>query len=244
MVIFISIFFFVLPVVFSVLTRSFLNPYKLHFIFGKKGSGKSTRMVQLMLHYLKKGWAVYTDMNDIALPGVRVIDPSQLGDYVPSQNSALFLDEAGILFDSRNFKNFKPSLRDFFKLQRHYRCVVYMNSQSFDVDKKIRDLTDYMYLQVNLFRVFSVGKRIDKKVALVQSTSQGDSRIAEDLKFSPFWTWTWTFIPKYTKYFKSFQVPDLPELSYKEIVSGPADLLNPHVPDQLQNLFKKGKFEK
>lgn len=214
-------------------TRKFLNPYKLHFIFGKKGSGKSTYMVKMMLKYLKKGWNVYTDIRDVNIPGVRIICAGDLGENIPEENSVLFLDEAGILFDSRNFKNFPPALRDFFKLQRKYRTIVYMNSQSFDVDKKIRDLTDYMYLQVNLFRIFSIGKRIDKKVALVQSTSQGDSRIAEDLKFSPFYTWTFTLIPRYTRYFESFEAPDRPKLTFSEIAGDLRELSARRV------LFKK-----
>lgn len=217
-------------VIWALFTRKYVNPYRLHFLFGKKGSGKSTYMVKMMVRYLKKGWHVYTDMNDVNIPGIRIIDGSDLGEFIPEPNSVVFLDEAGIRFDSRNFKNFPPELRDFFKLQRKYRTIVYMNSQSFDVDKKIRDLTDYMYLQVNLFRIFSIGKRIDRKVALVQSTAQGDSRIAEDLKFSPFYTWTFTYIPKYARYFESFEAPERPYLTFTEVVSDVAQLLDNRVP--------------
>lgn len=219
-------------VIWALYTRKYVNPYRLHFLFGKKGSGKSTYMVKMMVKYLKKGWHVYTDMNDVNIPGIRVINGDDLGKFIPEPNSVVFLDEAGIRFDSRNFKNFPAELRDFFKLQRKYRCIVYMNSQSFDVDKKIRDLTDYMYLQVNLFRIFSIGKRIDRKVALVESTAQGDSRIAEDLKFSPFYYWTFTLIPKYAPYFESFEAPERPFLSFREVASDLHDLLDSRVPKE------------
>lgn len=220
-------------------TRRFLNPYRLYFIFGKKGSGKSTYMVKMMLKYLKKGWYVYTDMSDVVIPGVRIINVEDLGEFIPVENSALFLDEAGILFDNRNFKNFKPELRDFFKLQRKYRVVCYMNSQSFDVDKKIRDLTDFMYLQVNVLRIWSVGRRIDKRVTLVESSAQGDSRIAEDLHFTPFWTWTWTLIPRYAKYFESFQAPPKEPITFTEITGDVKKLTE----RKSLKLFKKGKYE-
>lgn len=36
-----------------------------------------------------------------------------LSEFAPAKNSAIFLDEAGILFDNRNFKNFNSGLRDF-----------------------------------------------------------------------------------------------------------------------------------
>lgn len=222
--------FLLLITVWALYTRRFVNPYRLHFLFGKKGSGKSTYMVKMMVQYLRKGWNVYTDMSDVVLPGVRVIDGSDLGAFIPEPNSVVFLDEAGIRFDSRNFKNFPPELRDFFKLQRKYRTIVYMNSQSFDVDKKIRDLTDYMYLQVNILRIFSIGKRIDRKVALVESTAQGDSRIAEDLKFSPWWHWTFTLIPRYAKYFESFEAPVRPFLTFTEVVEDLGKLVDNKVP--------------
>ena len=45
---------------FQYLSNKYNNPNKLIFIFGKKGSGKSTYMVSLMLQHLKKGWNVYT----------------------------------------------------------------------------------------------------------------------------------------------------------------------------------------
>lgn len=206
-----------LLVVFDRLTRRYLNPYRLYLVFGKKGSGKSTYLVKLSHKYRKKGWNVYTNMTDLNIPGARIFNIEDLGDYVPDADSVLLLDEVGMVWDARNFKNFKPSVRDFFKLQRHYLCTVYMASQTFDVDKKIRDLCDGMYLHVNFARVFSMGKRISKSVTLTEATSEGESRIAESLVFCPFWEWTLTFIPKYSKYFDSHIIPTMPPLPYREV---------------------------
>ena len=63
---------------FQYLSAKYNNPHKLIFIFGKKGSGKSTYMVSLMLQHLKKGWNVYTNMIDVDIPGVRVFPIEQL----------------------------------------------------------------------------------------------------------------------------------------------------------------------
>ena len=41
-------------------------------------------------------------------------------------NSVLLVDEVGMIWDNRQFKNFKPEVRDWFKLQRHYRVKVYL----------------------------------------------------------------------------------------------------------------------
>lgn len=207
---------------FNLFTRRYLNPYRLYLVFGKKGSGKSTYLVKLAKRYAKKGWSIYTNMPDMNISGARIIDIDQLGDYVPCEDSVLLLDEVGMVWDARNFKNFKPSVRDFFKLQRHYRCIVYMASQTFDVDKKLRDLCDGMFLHENFCRVFSLGRRISKKITLTEPTGDAESRIAESLKFKPFWNSTLTLIPKYSRYFDSHIIPQLPELPYKEVPASPS----------------------
>lgn len=198
----------------NLLTKKYRNPWKLYMIFGKKGSGKSTYLVKVAIRYIRKGFVVYTSMSDLRIHGLRYINPDELGDFVPEERSVLLLDEAGTLYDNREFKKFKNSTRDFYKYQRHYRCIVYLASQTWDIDKKLRDLTDSMFLHVCLFNVFSIGKRIVRKVTLTESTSEAESRIADNLKFAAFWNWSYTFIPKYAKYFDSYNIPPRPVLSY------------------------------
>lgn len=206
--------FFGLVLVWHFSTRKYLNPYKLYLVFGKKGSGKSTYLVKLARQHLKRGWIVYTNMDELCMPGVRHFNIQHLGDFVPEARSLLLLDEVGMIWDNRDYKVFKPCVRDFFKLQRHYHVKVYMASQTFDVDKKLRDLCDGMFLHTNFLRVFTLGKRIVRKVVLTQSTSEAESRISEDLVMLPFWDWTFTYIPKWAKYFDSHSIPDKPTLQY------------------------------
>lgn len=199
---------------YSLLTRKYINIYRLYLIFGKKGSGKSTYLVKLAYKHLKRGWAVYTNMDELKLPGLRHINIDHLGMFVPEKHSILLLDEVGMIWDARDFKKFRPEVRDFFKLQRHYRVKVYLASQTFDVDKKIRDLTDGMYLHVCIGRVFSVGKRITRKIVLTESSSEAESRISEDLRFCPPWDWTITYIPRWAKYFDSHAIPIRSAIKY------------------------------
>ena len=204
------------PLIFNFATRKYLNPYKLYLVFGKKGSGKSTYLVKLAKQYLKrkKHWNIYTNMDELFIPGVRHFDIKHLGDFVPEADSLLLLDEVGMIWDNRDYKTFKPQVRDFFKLQRHYHVTVYMASQTFDVDKKLRDLCDGMFLHSNFMRVFTLGRRITRQVVITESTSEAESRISEDLKILPFWNWTLTYIPKYAKYFDSHSIPEKPHLKY------------------------------
>lgn len=216
---------------FIVQSRRYNNPYRLIFIFGKKGAGKSLYMVKQMMKYLKKGWTVYTDIDNCNLPGVRIMNAMDLSQFAPAENSAIFLDEAGILFDNRNFKNFNSGLRDFFKLQRKYKCRVFLNSQSFDIDKKIRDVTDHMGLIVSVGNVFSIYRPIRRSITLTQPSAEAESRIADKLSFESLFKWQITYLPKYFKYFDSFAAPERPPLPFNEIV---ADLTDKNVPRSLR----------
>lgn len=80
----------------GIYSAKFNNPYKLIFIFGKKGSGKSTLMVKYMVKYLKRGWSVYTDMVGVNIKGVRFFNTDDLAKFVPDEHSAVFLDEVGL----------------------------------------------------------------------------------------------------------------------------------------------------
>lgn len=216
---------FSLILAFSLFSRKFKNPYRLYFIFGKKGSGKSCLMIKKLLEYKKRGWICYTDM-PVNIPGVRIINADDLKKTWPDENSALFLDEVGLTWDSRGFKTFDKGFTEFFKLQRKCKCVVYMNSQSFDIDKKIRDVTDGMILQSNIGNIISVSRPIIRSVCLTEPGPDSESRIADQLKFDRLWHWKFYYMPKYFKYFQSFAKPSRPDLPYSLSVTDVVETKN------------------
>lgn len=194
--------------------RKYDNPYKLIFIFGKKGAGKSCYMVHEMIKLQRRGWTIYTDMQDIYIPGVRIITVADLITSAPEPHSAIFLDEVGITMDNRNYKSFPAGLRDFFKYLRKMKCRLYMNSQAYDVDKKVRDTVDSMVLQTSLFNCISISRPIIRAVTLTESTAQADSRIADDLRFTSIFSWRLYWMPSYFKYFNSLEMPERPTMQY------------------------------
>lgn len=199
------------------LTRKYLNPYKLTMVFGKKGSGKSTLMVRLAYQYLAKGWTVFCTER---LDGCVHIDYNDIGFKQIPPDSLLLIDEVGMIWDNRNFKNFKSEVRDWFKLQRHYKVKVVLFSQTFDIDKKLRDLTDDMFLVTNKLRVFSWAKRIVRTVVLVQPGPDTPARIDEELKYDSFFWWPFgsrilTYIPRWAPYFDSHNCPQLEATSWE-----------------------------
>lgn len=199
------------------MSKRYGNPYKLYMVFGKKGSGKTTYMCKLALQYHKKGWKVYSNID---LPYAYVFNVNFIGNYVAEPNSCLLIDEVGMIWDNRDYKKFRPEVRDYFKLQRHYRHVVYLFSQTFDIDLKLRNLTDGMFLVTSPVPGISILRRIKRTVTLLQPTADVEGRIADSLEFVPLYmnlfgakAFQLTFIPKYAKYFSSFDAPKLPSLT-------------------------------
>lgn len=200
LLIFLLIFLFL----FDILTRKYINKYKLVMIFGKKGSGKTTYLTKVAIKYSKLGYSVYSTVD---IPSTYKLHPDWVGKYNFPQHSVLLIDEVGMIWDNRDFKSFKPEVRDWFKLQRHNKCIVYLFSQTFDIDKKLRDLTDEMYLLQNCARVFSLARRIRKFITINDGGEEGVSHLDEGVQFCSVFSWQFTFIPRYVAFFDSFELP-------------------------------------
>lgn len=192
---------------FFALSIVYTNPYRLIFVFGKKGAGKSCYMVRQMLRYRRRGWHVYTDMADVRIPGVRIISVQDLATFRPEPQSLICLDEVGISMDNRSYKTFPPGLRDFFKYVRKMRCVVIINSQAFDVDKKVRDTVDSMLLMQSIGAVLTICRPIQRSITLVEPSADSEGRIADRLSFSSVFSWRIYFLPAYFGYFDSRAMP-------------------------------------
>lgn len=205
-------------------SRKYNNPNKLIFVFGKKGAGKSTYMVSLMLQHLRRGWNVYTNMDDVNIPGVRIMDVKQLITSAPEPHSVLFIDEGGLIWDNRSYKSFDKGYTEFFKLQRKYKCKVYINSQDFDIDKKIRQLTDSMVLMSCIAGCIGVIRPIIRKVALVEASAAGESRIADNLKFGSLFSFRFLWLPAYFKYFDSYSAPARAPVDFRTVPGDVAQL--------------------
>lgn len=183
------------------------NPYRLEFVFGKKGAGKSCYMVAQMLRYQRRGWHIYTDMQDVRIPGVFKISVGDLAVHRPLPHSLVCLDEVGISMDNRSYKSFPPGLRDFFKYVRKMQCRVIINSQAFDVDKKVRDTVDSMLL-AQAFGPIALFRPIRRSITLVEPSAEAEGRIADRLSFSSFFSWRCFWLPAYFPYFDTKAMPD------------------------------------
>lgn len=191
----------------SFLQRKFVSPYTLTYIFGLKGAGKSTFMLKMMLKDMRNGWQIYTNMTDVDLPGVHIFDTEELVSHAPPSGSSLYIDEAGLLWDNRAFKEFSKGYTEYFKLQRKYKNKVTINSQALDVDKKIRDLVDRMYLMTNLFGCIGIARPLKRTIKVLEAQGNSESRLAMNLTFEGITKSCFFWMPRYWKYFDSFQAP-------------------------------------
>lgn len=202
--------YLIIFIVFLILLAKFLKQYNSNFtlslFYGKKGAGKSTIFVRGIIKYMKKGYTVFTDI-PCNLPGVYKVNSLDLATYTLPPYSFIAMDEGGLLFDNRSFKTFPKGLTEWFKLQRHYKCICWINSQSPDIDLKIRNLADKLYIVRKVGHFVTWLRPLGRQVKLIESTAEADSRIAEDLYYMPFWTWRFYWLPKYWKYFDSFAAP-------------------------------------
>lgn len=227
-----TLIFFMILIPCIILFMRYKNPYKLIMVFGKKGSGKTTFLAKTAYKYIRKGRPVYST---VYVPGAYLFDVNKIGTMGFPSNSVIFIDEVGMIWDNRNFKQFRTDVRDYFKLQRHYNHTVYLFSQTFDIDVKLRNLTDCMYLVRCHMGWLSVAKKIKRDIVLVEPTGESEARIADSLEFEPFWlnlfgakAVQFTFIPRWIKLFDSFEAPEL----------DPTEAVYQPIPEQLKKFYR------
>lgn len=237
--------FVALFLIYQFLTRKYLNPYQLYILFGKKGCGKSTLLQKLVRKFSRKGWNCYCNIGDSSMSGCIAIpikhflprlskgyydselraknrtDLDKAGYFdVPDHvnpHSVIFCDEINLLFDNRDFAKFSSDTQEYFRLQRHYKHKFIGFSQTFDCDKKIRDLADYLIIIKKRFRVFVRCKAYTKSIVVVRPKAENARDVAtmtDDFQpmgflwdfFSPFHA----FIPRWVKIHNSFKI-DVPK---------------------------------
>lgn len=198
----------------------FHNPYTCDMYIGLPGVGKSTFIVAESTDMNSKGWNCYSSEETI---GCYHLDPkNDFGVHAIAPHSAVFVDEVGLIFDNRNYKDFKPEVKEFFKKHRHYKVKIYLFSQSFDVDKKIRDVTDNIYILYKYLGVLTVAKKVRTKLVAVQPDGEHEGRIGTSLELTPWWmapfgARKFVWLPKWYKYFDSYEHKDLIKKEYKFI---------------------------
>lgn len=227
-------------------TRKFIDEYQLFYYFGKKGCGKSTIITKKAIKYLKKGFVVYTNNNDISINGVRIIsDPREVGKFKLPERSVFLFDEVELFFDSRSYAKTPEYFISQLRGQRHDKLIFYFFSQTFvSSDKRIRQLADHIYLTKKWFRVVSVSRRV-VKTPDIRDNTEGESQFVDRLVYAPIFAPNaieFTFIPFWIKYFNSFKpLQDNRLMMPFKTVSGGFDYDSIFFKDKIKSFFKRKK---
>lgn len=187
--------------------------FPLTYLIGKKGTGKSTVLARLIKRHVKQDWLCYTTNRELVSDNCKYIPFKMLGKVALPPHSCLFWDEASLDVFNRNFKNFDTDIRDWLVYMRHYGNKVYIVSQSYNIDKSIKDLVDVIYLLSSPLPLITIAQKVNRKIT-VATSSDGESKITESLFIQSPLSAKKIWQPAYYKYFDSFsKLPDLPVLS-------------------------------
>lgn len=208
----------------SYVGKPFVNEYLCIGYIGKKGSGKTTKLTQIAINNIKKGKIVYSTEKIV---GTRYINYKDIGFYDLEPNSVLLIDEIGLLFPARNYKDFKQEVREFFKLQRHKKITVYWFTQTWiDCDKTIRDLTDRLYICHNFFNMWSTYRQVSKTLTIGTGKNEDGSQNNQGSDFVECFKYVsilqphaieFTFIPRYIYFFDSYKHDRKSDIHYVDI---------------------------
>lgn len=174
-------------------------------VFGLPRSGKTTYLASLAARALRKGRKVYTNFY---CSGCYTLDFDALGAYDYS-DCLILIDEISLFCDCRSWKNYTDNMKYFFALHAHYGVDVVYCSQSYtDCDKKIRNVTDYLY-QITPWRFgFSRVRPIDKSFVIEKGKV---SEFYQTVGFGRL-----IYRPAYYKMFDSFERKELPPNNEKK----------------------------
>lgn len=222
-------------------------------IFGYIGlprSGKTT----LLARYLQRKGKLY---DHIYICGERLdedfefdsdfvtyIHPYEVGSFSPIRNSLFILCEAGTYFNNRLINKIPTYCTNFFALHGHYECDIVWDSQTADVDKKLRDRTERLYIVTKSFiRSFSHVVRISHQIDINTETHdlvegyyipstffQKIVAYASGRKF-------WVFRPRYYGIFDTHY-----DVCFDGEPCLPADLVYPAVPSHYVHELTYYKF--
>lgn len=133
-----------------------------------------------------------------------------------NENSIIEIDELGIVAHARDYKNFPKEFIYLVKYLRKLGILMIANSQSYDIDKTLREGASDLRLK-RKFMYWSLSRRIRKRIVCSSQDKSNkkatyvynaEQQIHDELDYAPVFTKgaiKLTFIPFYTDRFNSFE---------------------------------------
>lgn len=234
-IVLIALFIFLYP--FRPLPRK--QRHVLDVYFGVPGSGKTTFAAWLTKQCLRESWVIRlckrwpekklckrilvgklfrraTDVySNVPITGAYKLDvKTDIGCYMIADGK-IIIDEAGIEYNNRNFKEFPPEAIYFYKYHRHYQTSIDVFSQSYDdMDITLRRLAQHFYVVRRSTVPFCVTCRlIRRKVGVDDQTHQISDLYSMGL---PLLDTRRIFAPSLWRLFNSYSRKDLPAREWQK----------------------------
>lgn len=196
------------------------RPYRFEIYIGKPRTGKTTMMTKEAILNNKRKGITYCNV-DINAAGTRIFDANDISlsrHFDPG--SLILIDEPNLYWDNRTFKDKnRKEVIEWFRLYGHNRVNIKMYTQTLDVDKKLRYLASDVYICKKLAGTIVISRKLKKQITIKESAVDAESQIVDELDYVPIWypsSLKLTFIPRWTKYFDSFAMPEGTEIQYKQ----------------------------
>lgn len=184
------------------------DPWKLKFVFGKMGTGKTGLIAIWSIKDLtdQRFKHVYTSCG---IPGTKKFDPADIGKgFTFPPYSSVYIDEFGLLYNSRDFKTFPKAARKWFKYLRQSKCKVTIFSQAPDIDKSIRDLA-HEYGLLRRIGPFSILFDVSKNIDIGQDIEGNGQLIDNYFKLGILGGMHIFYLPRYFGLWDSFDPPEM-----------------------------------
>lgn len=189
--------------------------------FGLPGCGKTTMMAKLaynecVKHKYKSPYKHIYGNVPMSIPNYTYIDNECIGKYDLS-DCLILIDEATLFADSRDYKNIKKDVVEYFLEHRHFNADICLFTQQWDgVDRKIRVITDrvyYVYKPKLFGKWWSCCYQIPYGIIIPDPKKSDSEKLGEIVQgyCKPSW-FVRVFSPKlfrptYYRYFDSFLKP-------------------------------------
>jgi len=143
--------------------------YTLDIYFGIPGSGKTTLAAYFAKKARRRKIPVYSN---VPITGTYELDVHRDIGTFQIDNAMILIDEAGVEYNNRNYKNLPQHEILFYKYFRHYKNSIAVFSQSYDdMDITLRRLaTSFFLVKRSLLPWFVSVRRIGRKIGIDEQT--------------------------------------------------------------------------
>lgn len=214
----IFLIFLVVILIFAYLSTFRMDSKKfstVNIVAGLPGSGKTTCAAYLTKNftckkkYKKLGYRVYSNIPIISAYPYDFQE--EFGKY-DMKNALIICDEAGLVANNRDFKNFRKCQLEYLKLLRHRSNLLFVFSQTWDdMDLKIRSMSGMTWIcKRSTFPFVTKLVPVHRQIGVDEDDKQMKDIFFIDHPIKRFFTTRRFFRPLYYKFFDSYEAPFLP----------------------------------